>query len=91
MPKFLLNSAKFVPGGWDLAYILWLERLTAIAKVATVLAGFDPSILRHSGIWGAADEALLNTVHMKNEEKNKKEKNPVLSSSLVLCSLVSSY
>ncbi len=31
--------------------------------------GFDPSILRHSGIWGAADEAVLNTVH---REKNKK-------------------
>ncbi len=25
--------------------------------------GFDPSSLRHSGIWGAADEAVLNTVH----------------------------
>ncbi len=25
--------------------------------------GFDPSILRHSGVWGAADEAVLNTVH----------------------------
>ena len=24
--------------------------------------GFDPSICRHSGIWGAADEALLNIV-----------------------------
>jgi hypothetical protein len=23
--------------------------------------GFDPNILRHSGIWGAADEAVLNT------------------------------
>jgi hypothetical protein len=23
---------------------------------------FDPSILRHSGIWGAADEAVLNKV-----------------------------
>ncbi len=28
--------------------------------------GFDPSILRHSGIWGAADEAVLNTLHRKN-------------------------
>ncbi len=27
--------------------------------------GFDPSILRHSVIWGAADEAVLNTVHTK--------------------------
>ncbi len=26
---------------------------------------FDPSILRHSGIWGAANEAVLNTVHIK--------------------------
>ncbi len=30
---------------------------------------FDPSILQHSRIWGAADEAVLNNVH-------KKEKNP---------------
>ncbi len=28
--------------------------------------GFDPSVLRHSGIWGAADEAVLNNVHPKN-------------------------
>jgi hypothetical protein len=27
--------------------------------------GFDSSILRHSGIWGAADEAVLNIVHRK--------------------------
>jgi hypothetical protein len=27
--------------------------------------GFYPSILRHSGIWGAEDEAVLNTVHRK--------------------------
>ncbi len=25
--------------------------------------GFDPSIHRHSGIWGAADEAMLKNVH----------------------------
>ncbi len=25
--------------------------------------GLDPSIRRHSGIWGAADEAVLNIVH----------------------------
>ncbi len=43
--------------GLDLAK--WLERLAAKADVATVL--FDPSILRHSGIWGA-DEAVFNTV-----------------------------
>jgi hypothetical protein len=27
--------------------------------------GFDPSILRHSGIWGAANEAVLNIVNKK--------------------------
>jgi hypothetical protein len=27
--------------------------------------GFDPSILRHNGIWGAADEAMLNKAHAK--------------------------
>ncbi len=27
--------------------------------------GFDPSIRRHSGIWGAADEAVLNIVWKK--------------------------
>ncbi len=30
--------------------------------------GFDPSILRHSGIWGAADEAALNIEHKKSEK-----------------------
>jgi hypothetical protein len=28
-------------------------------------SGFDPSILRHSGIWGAADEAVVNNVYRK--------------------------
>ncbi len=36
--------------------------------------GFAPSILRHSGIWGAADEAVLDNVH----EKRKNLKNPPL-------------
>ncbi len=30
--------------------------------------GFNPSILRHSEIWGAADEAVLNNVHNKKKE-----------------------
>ncbi len=29
--------------------------------------GFDLSILRHRGIWGAADEAVLNTVHRRKK------------------------
>jgi hypothetical protein len=31
--------------------------------------GFDPSIRRHSGIIGAADEAVLNIVRKKNPLK----------------------
>ncbi len=30
--------------------------------------GFDPSIRRHSGIWGATDEAVLNIVLNKREK-----------------------
>ncbi len=30
--------------------------------------GFDPSIRRHSGIWGAADEAVLNIVRTKKKK-----------------------
>ncbi len=33
--------------------------------------GFDPSILRHSGILGAADEAVLNTVQKKKKSQKK--------------------
>ncbi len=36
--------------------------------------GFDPSIRRHSGIWGAADEAVLNKVWKKNKKSPPKKK-----------------
>ncbi len=32
--------------------------------------GFDPSIRRHSGIWGTADEAVLNIVWKTNRKKS---------------------
>ncbi len=37
--------------------------------------GFDPSIRRHidSGIWGAADEAVLNNVRTKRRKKSPKK------------------
>ncbi len=35
--------------------------------------GFDPSIRRHSGIWGAADEAVLNIVRTKRKNPPKKK------------------
>jgi hypothetical protein len=34
--------------------------------------GFDPSIRRHSGIWGSADEAVLNIVRKKRKKSPKK-------------------
>ncbi len=34
--------------------------------------GFDPSIRRHSGIWGAADEAVLNIVWTKRKKSPQK-------------------
>ncbi len=36
--------------------------------------GFDPSIRRHSGIWWAADEAVLNRVRQKIKKSPKKIK-----------------
>ncbi len=42
--------------------------------------GFDPSIPRHSGILGAADEAVLNIVYKKGNLKTIKLSNLLLSS-----------
>jgi hypothetical protein len=44
-----------------------VERLIANTKVATFLGSNPCSIYRHSGILGAANEAVMNKVH-----KNKK-------------------
>jgi hypothetical protein len=64
--KFVLSA--FIIRGRDLAK--WLERLAVNAKVAiTNSRGFDPSILRQSGIREAADEAVLNDVHKKKQSK----------------------
>ncbi len=35
---------------------------------------FKPSILRHIGIWGSADETVLNTVHKKIRLTNTEQK-----------------
>jgi len=63
---------------WDIAESRWdlaerLERLAADAYVATA-PGSNPGIYLHSGIWGAADEAvliLLNTYWTWNKENPK--------------------
>jgi hypothetical protein len=71
--------------GWDLAE--WLEPLTVNAEVATVLGSIPASSLRHSGIWGAADEAVLNTVHVHRRRKKSKKSPPkfLVGSKMMLC------
>jgi len=49
--------------------------------------GFDPSILRHSGIWGAADEAVLIKVHTKNSQNNT----PVMCTVLYLSHIANGF
>jgi hypothetical protein len=62
--------------GWDLA-----ECGRDVSRVARAsdsqcrsrnCPGFDPSILRHRGISGAADEAVLNKVHIVHHKKSNK-------------------
>ncbi len=72
--------------GWDLAEVeLWMRssrmvRASGCQCRSRISPGFDPSILRHSGIWGAADpEAVLNTVHSK-KIKNPPFKKKVINS-----------
>jgi|688.fasta_scaffold555728_1 hypothetical protein len=61
--SFLSTAAfKVSVSGWDVAERL--ERLTANAASRNS-PGFDNSILRHSGISEAAEEAVLNTVRRK--------------------------
>ncbi len=51
-----------------------LQRETTKPRFGDLLIpGLDPSILRHSGIWGAADEAVLNNVL----KKDKSQKSPL--------------
>ncbi len=55
--------AKYVYRGWDLAELL---RVSDCLFRSRNSPWFDPSILRHSGIWRAADEAVLNKKNSKN-------------------------
>ncbi len=48
--------------GWDLAELFRVSDCQCRSRNSP---GFDPSILRHIGIWRAADEAVLNKVHFK--------------------------
>ncbi len=50
--------------------------------------GFDPSIRRHSGIWGAADETVLNIVWKNRKNPSKKYKKKLFRSWGGSCRLV---
>ncbi len=54
-------SVTFAELGWDLAE--WLE-----LQCRDRNSGFDPSTVRYSGIWEAADEVVYINVHKKNSK-----------------------
>ncbi len=59
-------------GGWDLAELRMRSSLVVGGSDCQCTScngpGFDPSIRRHGGIWGAADEAVLNIIRLKNKK-----------------------
>jgi hypothetical protein len=65
--KKCIYRAKCVYRGWDLAELVRVSDCQIRSRISP---GFDPSILRHSGIWRAADEAVLNKVHLKQTKKS---------------------
>ncbi len=54
--------------GWDLAQCF--DRLYVSACQSRSIPGFNPNILRQSGIWGAANEAVFNKVHEKSPQNH---------------------
>ncbi len=69
--------------GWDLLYCGWDTASDFQCKQCNC-PGLNPSILRHNGICGTADEAVLNKVLcrrnknllLKDEEKLRRYENP---------------
>ncbi len=49
----------------DLAEWLWASDCQCRSRNSP---GLDPSILRHSGIWGVADEAVMKKAHKKSKK-----------------------
>jgi hypothetical protein len=72
----LAYADEIQPCGWDLAYMRMRSSLVVRASDCQCTScngpGFDPSICRHSGIWGAADEAVLNIVRKKEKKSPQK-------------------
>ncbi len=57
------KNKRSQPHGWDLANCGW-----DLAEQSRNSPGFDPSILQHSGIWGAAEKAVLNKAIKKSKK-----------------------
>jgi hypothetical protein len=90
------NGWELADCGWDLAeYGMRSSRVVRASDCqcrSRNSPGFDPCILRHSGFWGAADEAVFNTVHRKKNPKNLAVKistiGKKISSDLYVCLLL---
>ncbi len=55
---------------------MYEKRLNVIANVATSGSNsteINISIIRHIGVWGAADEPVLNNVKLEKKVKKKKK------------------
>ncbi len=70
-----LCTRSFV-AGWMRSSLLWMRSSLVWMRSSLVVwpsdcqcrrPGFDPRILRYSGIWGATDEAVMNTVHREKK------------------------
>ncbi len=68
------NLLDEIQPSWMRSSLAWMRSLVVRAFDCQCRSrnspGFDPSIFRHSGIWGAADKAVLNTVHRRKNQKN---------------------
>ncbi len=65
------TSCNAMPPAQAGRYLVWMRSSRVVRSSDSQCRrsncpGFDPSILRHSEIWGAADETVLNIVHIKN-------------------------
>ncbi len=66
--KISLFSSQW---SWLIFWMRWWMKSSRVVRASDSqcrsrnCSGFDPSILRHSGIRGAVDEAVLNIVHKK--------------------------
>ncbi len=73
--RFMIHAANLVRIAIDTGKVDAWMRSIRIFRVSDCQCqsrnnpGFDASILRHNGIWGAADEAVFNTVQREKIQK----------------------